>query len=450
VGAAGRGGDSRSRRTGRSHAVPATYDLPMSRGRNDRGTGPDSGRVAAPADLLSPATQIVGDREAYLGQGGSDIGRRISDDQVELFVAGDAAQSLQVEFEMHAPEYIALHDVGARASLRLLASLAGAAGARVQRLTIRHQGHGAPLAVLQFIEVQLADGTPVRIYSTDVSVDGGARVPLARVLLAYSRLGVLMMGSLQQHLLHAQLSPLHEAMRRGPWPNRDLLMVPLGPSIPLAVPATQLSADSPVAVHVTPQASKPRQAWAFIGGAWNRLHGAPGGERALPTELARAVPRPRKPASEETTEPMALRPLPDLMRDLSSAHGPLSPPLPMPVPGATRWQSYVDRCAAIKGAVASCAFDRHTMSPLAYSGSGPAAERLAQQGAALLEGMNDAARALGMGSLLQEGTVSTATHHLLLRPVPGHPGIVLHLVLTAADAHLVLARMQLDRIEPPR
>jgi len=421
----------------------------MSRGRNDMEDRPDSAGFTARADLLSPATQIVGDREAYLGQGGNEIGRRISDDQVELFVAGDAAQSLQVEFDMHRPEYIALHDVGARASLRLLASLASAAGARVQRLSIRRQGQGAPLAALQFIEVRLADGTPVRIYSTDVGADGGAHVPLTRVLLAYSRLGVLMMGPLQPHLMQGQLSPLHVAMRHGPWPNRDLLMVPLGPSIALAAQATRLSADSPVAVHVTPQASKPRQAWAFIGGAWNRLHGTSSGERALPTELDRAVPGPRKPASGRTIEPMALRPLPDLMRDLSSAHGPLDPPLPMPVPGATRWQAYVDRCAAIKGAVASCAFDRHTMSPLAYSGSGPAAERLAQQGTALLEGMNDTCRALGTGSALQEATVSTATHHLLLRPVPGHPGIVLHLVLTAADAHLVLARKQLDRIEAP-
>ena len=426
----------------RAHGVAAAYDLPMSRSRNDM----EDGR----ADLLSPATQIVGDREVYLGQGGNEIGRRISDHQVELFVAGDPAQSLQVEFDQHRPEYIALHDVGAKASLRLLASLAGAAGAHVQQLSIRRQGQGAPLAVMQFTEVRLADGTPVRIYSTDVDVDAGARVPLARVLLAYSRLGVLMMGPLQPHLLHAQLSPLHAAMRHGPWPNRDLLMVPLGQSGALAAQASQMSADSPVAVHVTPQASKPRHAWAFIGGAWNRLHGTPSGERALPTELDRAVPRPRKPASEASTEPMALRPLPDLMRDLSSAHGPLLPPLPMPVPGAVRWQAYVDRCAAIKGAVAACAFDRHTMSPLAYSGSGPAPERLAQQGTALLEGMNDAGRALGMGSVLQEATVSTATHHLLLRPVPGHPGIVLHLVLTAADAHLVLARMQLDRIEPPQ
>jgi hypothetical protein len=45
--------------------------------------------------------------------------------------------------------------------------------------------------------------------------------------------------------------------------------------------------------------------------------------------------------------------------------------------------------------------------------------------------------------------VSTPSHHLLLRPVPGHPGVALHLVLLATGANLTLARMQLDRIEVP-
>jgi hypothetical protein len=66
--------------------------------------------------------------------------------------------------------------VGTSASLRLLASMANPAGARVQRLSVRRQGHGVALAVLQFVEVPLADGTPVRVYSTDISTDGrGAR-----------------------------------------------------------------------------------------------------------------------------------------------------------------------------------------------------------------------------------------------------------------------------------
>jgi len=401
--------------------------------------------------LLSPRTQIVAEPEAYLGQGRHDLGRRVTDDQVELFVDDEVAQALQQEFTRQASDFIALHDLGTHAALRLLANLAGAAGARVQRLAIRRQGHGAALAELQFVEVPQADGTPVRLYATDIDVDAETRAQVARVLLAHSRLGVLMIGALSPHALGAQLAPLHDALRRGPWPNRDLLMVPLGSSIALAAQAAQLSADSPVAVHVTPQASKPRHAWSFIGGAWNRLHGKPGGQRALPTELARAVPRPKLPDHAAATEPMTLRPLTDLMRDLPSVHGPLTPmPVPVPVPGATRWQDYIDRCAAIKGAVGACAFDLHTMQPLAHAGSAPSPMRLAQQGAAVLASMGDATRALGLGSARPEGTVSTATHHLLLRPVPGHPGVAVHLVLSAAEGNLTLANRQLERIEPPR
>ena len=41
----------------------------------------------------------------------------------------------------------------------------------MQRLSIRRQGHGVALAVLQFVEMPLADGTPLRVYSTDVNAD---------------------------------------------------------------------------------------------------------------------------------------------------------------------------------------------------------------------------------------------------------------------------------------
>ena len=246
---------------------------------------------------------------------------------------------------------------------------------------------------------------------------------------------------------NTKVSSAGEALLRGPWPNRDLLLVPLGSSIALAAQAALLAADTPVAVHVTPHAAKPRQAWTFIGGAWNRLHGKPGGERALPTELTQAVPRPRLPDSAAATEPMPLRPLADLMRDLPSMHAPLAD---SPAPGAGRWQDYVDRCAAIKGSVGCCVFDLNSMLPLAHTGTTPSPDRLTRQGVAMLSSMADATRALGLGNARPEAAVSTATHHLLLRPVPGHPGVAVHLVLTAADANLTLARRQLERIEPPK
>ena len=408
---------------------------------------PDTARIQSREDLLSPRTQIVNDRDAYLGQGRHDVGRRISDDQVELFVTTDVATALQQEFTLHSPEFIALHDLGMSASLRLLSNLAGAADARVQRLSVRRQGHGVALAVLQFVEVPLANGTPVRVYSTDVNGDGSLRAQLARVLLAYSRLGVLMVGELPQQTLTAQLAPLREALMRGPWPNRDLLMVPLGSGVALAAQGAQLAHNTPVAVHVTPHAAKPKHVWTFVGGAWNRLHGAVDGARALPTELSRAVPKPKVPSTEATTEPMPL----DGMVPTAPPMAPLVASItPMPVPGATSWQTYVDRCALIKGTISCCVFDTHSMHPMASAGGPPGADRLAQQGAALLSAMNDASRALGLGPARAEASISTTSHHLVLRPVPGHPGVALHMVLLASASNLTLTRMQLERVEPPR
>jgi hypothetical protein len=411
---------------------------------------PNPSRGPGREELLAPKTQIVADREAYLGQGRHDVGRRISDDQIELFISADVAGALQQEFMLHSPEFIAVHDVGSSASLRLVSSLAGAAGARVQRLSVRRQGHGVALAVLQFVEVPLADGSLVRVYSTDLNADNQTRAQVARVLLAFSRLGVLLVGELPPHAVTGQLAPLHEALVRGPWPNRDLLMVPLGSSTALAAQATQLAGRSEVAVHVTPQASKPKQAWAFIGGAWNRLHGHPGGERALQTDLARAVASPNVPASEAATQPMELAPMPAPAPAARPTVPTVQAVTPMPVPGGTSWQAYADRCALIKGTLSCCVFDLHSSKPLAHAGGQPPADRMAQQGALLLGQMTEVARAMGLGGGRAEATLSTTSHHLLLRPVPGHPGIAVHLVLLASTGNLTLARMQLERIEPPQ
>jgi hypothetical protein len=426
------------------------------------------------ADLSAPATQIVADRDDYLGQGRYDIGRRIADDQVELFINGEVAPALQAEFQRHQPEFIAVHDVGTSASLRLLGGLASAAGARVQRLSVRRQGQGVALAVLQFVEVPLADGSRMRVYATDVSADGQARLQVAQVLLGYSQLGVLMVGELPPHAMTTQLAPLREAVTRGPWPNRELLLLPLGSGTALAAQAAQLAAGSPVAVHVTPRAGKPAQAWQFIAGAWNRLHGKAAGERSLPIELGQVVPRPEVPAPEAPTQPMGLDngASPDLAGHqavqrvaagpavadaAATAHATTPPglvlrhePLPMPVPGATRWNEYVTRVAALKGSLSCCVFDTHTLQALAHAGGLPSGDRLAQQGSKLLAAMTESARALGMATTRTEAAITSGAHHLVLRPVPGHPGVALHLVLDASIANLTLARLQLDRIEAPQ
>jgi hypothetical protein len=413
-------------------------------------------------ELLSPSTQIVADRDAYLGQGQRDIGRRISEDKVELFITADLAGSLQAQFLQQQPLFIALHDVGGNTSLKLLAALAEASGAKVQQLAIRRQGHGVSLAVLQFVEVPLTGGTVVRLYATDISADGPTRQQVARVLLGYAQLGVLLVGELPPHVLTSQLAPLREAMQRGAWPNRDQLMVPVGSNASLAAHAAHLAQGSRVAVQVTPMAAKPRQAWNFIAGAWNRLHidmstdgqqhNAP--QRAMPLDLSL---RDQDPIA--ATEPMPLptpvpAAVPPVAPPAAAAPKALAPPVQTKGEVAN-WQAYAQRCSAIKGVVTCCVFDVRRMVPLASLGHTATPERLAQQGAALLSVMNEAPRALGMtpphgvAANPAEGVVTVPGFHLLVRPVPGHLGVAVHLVLTSGPGAATLALMQLERVPSP-
>jgi hypothetical protein len=392
-------------------------------------------RTSSRNDLTAPATQIVRDREDYLGQNQRDIGRRLTEDQVELFVSGDPAPALQQQLDRVAPEYIAVHDVGTPASLRLLGALAGAAGARVQRLSIRRQGLGVALAVIQFVEIPVAGGAPLRIYSTDVNADTQARTALSLVLLGRAQLGVLMVGELPPHAMTAALQPLRTAIQRGPWANRELLLLPLGSSTTLAAQGAQLTGHSGVVVRVTPQAARPNDAWSFISGTWNRLKGSAPGAAPLETDISHAMPRPQVPTPEAPTQPMEL------------SASPAYPPMAMPT--NPRWADYAQRCAAIKGVVSCCVFDVATQRPLAHAGGMPPADRLASQGGALLDALSHAARSLGLGNGAPEAALSVGQQHLLLKPVPGHPGTVLHLVLQASPSNLTLARMQLERVAVP-
>jgi hypothetical protein len=224
-----------------------------------------------------------------------------------------------------------------------------------------------------------------------------------------------------------QLNPLRDAMLRGPWPNRDLLMVPLGSGIALAAQASQLAGTG---WRGGARDAACRQAQACVDLHRRRLEPPQRGRqayRALPTEMTRAVPRPAIPPTEAATQPMDLQPLsveaatallstPDRRRPgqamaprrcrprlrhvqampaATSCPMPMrSAPMPMPVPGGTRWQAYADRCALIKGTMSCCVFDMHSSQSLASAGGPPAATWLLQ--GVLLATMGDARRwALG-------------------------------------------------------
>jgi hypothetical protein len=397
-------------------------------------------------ELLSPATQVVGDKDVYLGNAPSDIGRRIADDQLELFVVCHPAEAMQQQFAQLAPDFIAIHDIGTSSSARLLAAVAAASSRKLQKLVIRRQGYGVALATLQFVELPLQPGRNLRVYTTQIDADTQTRHQLAQVLLAHSRLAVVMVGELPPHALGSSLQPLREAIAAGHWPNRQLLMVPLASAATLPSLAATLAGHSGVMVRTTPQVGRPADAWSFISGAWNRLNSqAPEAVSARPAAAAPAV-RPVVPefappptaAAYAPTQPLELSPMPSTGAATAA---------PQSASSAALWNDYVKRCAAIKGVIDCCVFDIDLQRSLAHSGTQRMADRLAAKGAMLHAVMSDSANVLGLGPANPDAAITLDKHYLLLRPVPGRSRIALHMVIDRSHGNIGLARAQLHQID---
>lgn len=398
------------------------------------------------------ATQFLKDEEEYLTGEKNDIGRQTGANERELFVSCDPAQAMQQQFEHLQPEFIAIHDVATSSSRKLLLGIAAASGRAVQRLVIRRQGYGTPLATLEFVELATTDNRTLRLYTTEADADTAARHGLARMLLAFSRLGVVMVGELPGHAIAAALKPLHEEIVAGPWPNRNLLLLPLASASTLVTHGMDLGRGTGVTVRTTPQVARPADAWSFITGTWNRLREqSEPGDRSVPElgafnpALGAAVASARRSAAKGMpsgdTQPFEDLPAPLSMR-------------PMPViagtkPAITRnvLERYVRQIGDLTGMVSCCVFDVETGRPIAHAGSNPAAGDLATRGMELLAAMTAGSRGLGFGQAMPEAAITLASHHLLLRPIPRHPNLALHAVLDKTSANLTLARLQVLRMD---
>ena len=336
-------------------------------------------------DLLAPATQWVADREAYLGQGPKALGRRISATQHELFAVTDAVSAVAQSLEILAPEFVTLHDLPARPghgqSMAWLHALSRAGANALQTLSIRRQGHGKALAVLHFVELQAANKTLLRVYSSEVEADDATKLGLARVMVAHSRLGILLVGDLSRYALGSALAPWREAIARGPWPNGDLVLVPLAALPTLASEAATVPGRSGVTVNLSPITQVPDEAFLRVAQAWNRVQTRHQGKAFLTAPPATAAAAAAGvPSWEERTQPMGLReasaepvavspaPAPSPTRPPSPppetppAPKPAPTPAPTPVqtpapqPTTSPWPAYVQRCAAIRGVLACCVF----------------------------------------------------------------------------------------------
>jgi hypothetical protein len=432
------------------------------------------------------ATRLIDDREAELDDGSGEIGRRIDARTCELFVSCEPAQALQQQLEHLQPDYIAIHDVGTASSRRMVVGLAATSGRGVQRLLIRRQGLGITLATIEYAWVPAAGGEWLRVFSTEIDADTHSRHDLARILLAHSRLGVVMVGDLPTHALEAALRPLGDAMLEGPWINTGLIMLPLASASVLAGAAAQLGRRTRIEVRSTPQVTRPSDAWAFVAGTWNRLRSGPAGVgRNLPTfdltpaapgaAASDAVPTPTPPsaasaaaalhasrvaatgtptstrpatatvAARPSAAPLAMQPMPPIPS--STPHGGTAAAQLRATDPAGSLQRYVEAVARLDGVVSACAFEVSSQRSLAHAGGRPGPAMLASQGAAVLEALADAARKLGLAAHLPEAAVTLAGHHLVLHPVTRHPGVVLHAIIDKARVNLTAARLQIQRID---
>jgi len=393
------------------------------------------------------ATQLLRDRDDDATLRGQ-VGRPTGHAQWELFVACEPADAMQQQFESVAPLYIALHDIGTQSSRRMLAGLAAAMGTPVHQLHIRRQGLGMALARLEFVELRLADpnAAPLRLYTTETDADTAQRRRLTRVLMAYSRLAVAMVGDLPPHALATALMPLREAIIEGPWFNRELLMLPLAGASALASQANQLSRRDSLVVRTTPLVTRPAEAWAYIRGAWNRQREA----QMKSGDDVVALPEVLDPIAAPEAAPAPAAPT----ASADSARNPL-PMQPMPVPRALpattlmdpALATYLRHCGELKGMVSCCVFELATQRTLGHAGTRPGPAALASHGASLMASMAEAAQGLSLGDAPPDAAVSFAHHHLLLRAVPGRSGLALHAVLDKGLANLTLVRLQLARLD---
>lgn len=393
------------------------------------------------------ATQVMNREELERSAAQQDIGRAVDEHVRELFVSCAPGEALQQQFEHLRPEFIAVHDLGTRSSRQLLRGIAAACSRPMHKLMLRRQGQGTPLAAIDYVDVPIAAQQVLRLYSTDVADTNDAATAhgVARTLLAFSQLGVMMVGSLPAATLNTTLRPWHEEVIRSPWHNRQLLLLPLTNNATLVTQGQEMVRGTAITLRTTPVVTRPADAWNFINGTWNRMRGT---VAPAPARSPTVAPAPaRAPAVQDTlpmgidstafapTNMLPLRPMPDVSAKPEPLHDEVL-------------DVYVHQICELNGVVGCCVFDIGSGLPVASSGSGAPPAELARHGRTLLTAMGSSSRALGLGHTLPDAAITLGSHHLLLRSVDKHSGMALITVLDRTNANLTLARLQIERLDP--
>ena len=412
-----------------------------------------------PTRPTGPQTEVLPNADDYLAPLRRDIGRLVGDNLRELFVSCDPAPAMLQQFELLHPDFIAVHDIGTQSSRRLLAGIAAKTKRPLQQLVIRRQGYGTPLATLEFVEFGDDAGGSLRLYTTETDADSTSRHSLARVLLAHSRLAVVLVGDMPAHALTHALQPLQGDIASGAWTNGQLLLLPLASSATIARLGNQLgrigrrdgSVGHGVTVRTTPQVTSPAEAWNFLGGTWKQLRDQLAAQGTLLPGLGTGSTAAAATAAVAAAA-VAARPSAAATRPFSAATGATAAARR---PG-DELHDYVLRMTQVNGVLACCVFDAASGASLAHSGSTWRAADLAREGAALLQtlvacgnrlALEPAAVSTALPTPLPEAVVTFGAHHLVVRPLPQRPGLVMHAVLDRSHANITLARLQIARLD---
>lgn len=437
-----------ARSTLRPHRRPPMSTPSDSRPRSSYGSLPSSGWEATRVQTQIATRFLAGAPDADQ----RDIGHPVDASTRELFVAVDPAEALVQQFEHLRPEYIAVHDLGTNASRKLIGGLAAASQQPVQKLVFRRAGGGMTLATIEFVDCVAANQRCVRIYSTAVEADTAARQAMARVLIARSTVGVVIAGDLPPHVLSSAFEPWQDVVLRGDWSCARLLFLPLCTGTALFDAVGRFRGQTRVDATTMQRVTRPSEVWAHLCQAWNALQ-----QQRQPDVAAGALPllgAVTSPAAGSAATPPAPAAHPVSAPSIPASPPPAArPPTPMPVVGQPPpsadepLEHYLHQLAHLNGVLSACAFDMATGKPIAHAGARPSPEDLARHGSTILATLMGASRAMGLGAAVPETTATLGQHHLLLRAVPGHPGMALHVVVDKPIGTLSLVTVQLRRLD---
>jgi hypothetical protein len=420
---------------------------------------------AATNIMTQMSTRIAG-QEAFLGRDDRELGTPVGQNAFELFTICPPGEALKLYFERAQPTFIAVHDIGLGSSGLFLAELATALRQPMQTLTFRQQGSGTMLGTLRFIELP-SKGTPVRVFATSIDGDASTRRHVAESLLAFSRLGVLLVDALPESVLATHMKALRDRMLSVPWNNRELLLIPRTPMPNLPGQAQYLVDGSLVHAVTAPHASQTAPIWRAVHGAWSRLRsGAP---EAAPASSMQAPATPIGASMPQAAPVAAMKPMPSIAPRVAvptalaqepvsllspgnhapitfrQMEAPLGTPADAPRGGCA---AYALACAGLRGALGCIVFDRVSRKPLAKAVRSLDASGWVEQGTAMLEA------ALALGEQLGEpqpdnDCVATLYQHVVMARIPPrHTEWGVIIVFDKVQANLALLRAQLQRLDP--